>query len=121
MFIIDNILMAPAKGFLWIVRELQAAAEAEAENEADALTARLSTLYMQLETGAITQEEFDTLETQVFDRLDELKGQGGATDEDSDSDDGDENDEADEDESDDADDDDDSDAGDAEASLDDEP
>ena len=106
MFIIDNILMAPAKGFLWIVRELQAAAEAEAENEADALTARLSTLYMQLETGAITQEEFDTLETQVFDRLDELKGQGGATDED---------------ESDDADDDDDSDAGDAEASLDDEP
>ncbi len=80
MFIIDNILMAPAKGFLWIVRELQAAAEAEAENEADALTARLSTLYMQLETGAITQEEFDTLETQILDRLDDLKGQGDASD-----------------------------------------
>ncbi len=88
MFIIDNILLAPAKGFLWIVRELQAAAEAEAENEADALTARLSTLYMQMETGAITQDEFDALETQILDRLDELKGQtDDATDDTDDTDD----------------------------------
>jgi hypothetical protein len=96
MFIIDNILLAPAKGFLWIVRELQAAAEAEAENEADALTARLSTLYMQMETGAITQDEFDALETQILDRLDELKGQTDDATDDTDDDDDESDDESDE-------------------------
>jgi replicative superfamily II helicase len=90
MFIIDNILLAPAKGFLWIVRELQAAAEA------DALTARLSTLYMQMETGAITQDEFDALETQILDRLDELKGQTDDATDDTDDDDDESDDESDE-------------------------
>lgn len=84
MFIIDDILLAPAKGFMWIVRELHNAAQQEIEGEADRLTHRLSTLYMLLETGGISTEEFDEQERQILARLDELGGQDATDDEDED-------------------------------------
>lgn len=74
MFIIDDILLSPMKGFLWIVEELRNAAEAEQEHEADNLTAKLSTLYMMLETGQMSAEEFDAQEAAILSRLDQLKG-----------------------------------------------
>lgn len=76
MFIIDDILLSPVKGFVWLMRELQGAVEAESENEAEALTTKLSQLYMLLETGAISAEEFDAQERAVLDRLDELQASG---------------------------------------------
>lgn len=74
MFIIDDILLSPVKGFMWIVRELHDAAERQMETEAEELTNRLSTLYMELETGQITPEEFDAREREVLDRLAQLEG-----------------------------------------------
>lgn len=75
MFVIDDILLSPMKGFMWIVRELQNAAQQEQEGEADRLTTRLSTLYMQLETGQITTEQFDEAEAEVLARLDAIRGE----------------------------------------------
>jgi hypothetical protein len=72
---VDDILFSPVKGFFWIMRELQKAVQNEQENEVDRLTARLSELYMLLETGKLTQDEFDVAEREVLDRLDELEGQ----------------------------------------------
>lgn len=72
------------KGFLWIARELQNAAQQEVESEAERLTQQLRSLYMQLEAGDITDEEFDEAEERILARLDELNGAGTPDDEDDD-------------------------------------
>lgn len=79
MFILDGILLAPAKGFLWIVRELHNAAQQEIKGESERLAHRLSTLYMMLETGQITPEAFDAEEAAILARLDELDGSSDAS------------------------------------------
>jgi hypothetical protein len=76
MLIIDNILLSPVRGILWIFREMYNAAWEDIENEADSITADLSELYMMLETGKITESEFDSLEKELLDRLDEIQEQG---------------------------------------------
>lgn len=99
MFIIDDIILAPAKGFMWIVRELAKAAEQEQASERDGLMRQLQSLHMKLETGAVTQDEFDELEQSILDRLDALAGESpeDATDDDEDEDDGDEHEDEDDD------------------------
>lgn len=72
MFIIDDILMAPAKGLMWIFREIHAAAQEELEGEHERITAQLSELYMMLDAGRITEAEFDIQEKNLLDRLEEL-------------------------------------------------
>ncbi len=86
MFLIDDILMAPARGLFWIFKEIHHAAEEEQENEAAGITTRLSELYMMLETGQLTEAEFDAEEKTLLDRLDAIKekGTGGEEDEDED-------------------------------------
>ena len=59
MLLIDDILFFPGKSILWIFREIYNAALEETANESDALTAKLSEIYMMLETGRITEAEFD--------------------------------------------------------------
>jgi len=73
MLIIDDILLSPVRGILWIFREMYNAAQEELVNEADSITAELSELYMMLETEKITESEFDTLEKKLLDRLDEIQ------------------------------------------------
>ncbi len=52
MFLIDDILLAPAKGVLWVFQEIHDAAQQELAGESETITAALSELYMRLETGA---------------------------------------------------------------------
>ena len=73
MLIIDDLLLFPIHGIFWIFRELHKAAEQELASEAEAITARLSELYMMLETGRITESEFDAQEKILLDRLEELQ------------------------------------------------
>ena len=73
MFLIDDILLAPARGLFWIFKEIHHAAEEEQANEAEAITAKLSELYMMLETGQMTEAEFDAAEKELLDRLDAIK------------------------------------------------
>ncbi len=73
MLLVDDILFSPVKSIFWIFRELHNAAQQEKINEAETLTAELSELYMMLETGKITEEEFDEKEGQILDRLDEIQ------------------------------------------------
>ncbi|MEM7622543.1 MAG: gas vesicle protein GvpG [Planctomycetota bacterium] len=80
MFIIDDILFAPAKGFLWIARELQKAAEQQQTDDRDALMRRLQSLHMKLETGDITEDEFEQIETEILDQLDAMNGESGSDD-----------------------------------------
>ena len=73
MFLVDDILMAPVRGLFWIFKEIHHAAEEEQANEAEAITAQLSELYMMLETGKMTEAEFDAAEKALLDRLDAIK------------------------------------------------
>ena len=72
MLIIDNLLMAPIKGLFWVFKEIHNAAQEELLGESETITARLGELYMMLETGKITETEFDAEEKRLLDRLDEL-------------------------------------------------
>ena len=75
MLIIDDILLSPVRGILWIFRALHNAAREELENESESITNELSELYMMLETGKITESEFDAREKELLDRLDEIQDQ----------------------------------------------
>jgi hypothetical protein len=73
MLIIDDLLIAPFKGLLWVFNEIHRVAQEEQANEAQNITQRLSELYMMLETGRITEAEFDTREQQLLDRLEQVQ------------------------------------------------
>ena len=73
MLIVDDILLFPAKSLVWLFREIHNAALQEAAQESDNITTQLSELYMMLETGKITEEEFDAREKVLLDRLDEIQ------------------------------------------------
>ena len=73
MFLIDDLLLSPVKGVLWVFREIHDAAEKELAGESEAITGALSELYMKLETGQITEAQFDAQEKVLLDRLDRLQ------------------------------------------------
>lgn len=75
MFLLDDLLLSPVKGVLWVFREIHDAAQQELAGESEAITAALSELYMKLETGQITEAEFDTQEKVLLDRLDRLQAE----------------------------------------------
>ena len=73
MFLVDDILLFPVRSILWIFREIHNAAQEEQAGETERITAQLSELYMMLETGKMTEEEFDTAAKGLLDRLDAIK------------------------------------------------
>ncbi|MEM7621578.1 MAG: gas vesicle protein GvpG [Planctomycetota bacterium] len=74
MFILDDILLAPAKGFMWLVRELHSAAEQEFADERERVMRSLQSLHMRLEAGQLSPDAFEAEEARLLDRLDELDG-----------------------------------------------
>lgn len=78
MLLVDDILCAPVRSILWIFREIRDIAQDELDGEAKSITEQLRTLYMQLETGRITEAEFETEEKLLLDRLDEIESRRAA-------------------------------------------
>jgi hypothetical protein len=58
MLLVDDILLFPVHSIMWVFREI---------------TEQLRVLYMQLETGRITEAEFDAREKLLLDRLDAIE------------------------------------------------
>ncbi len=79
MFLIDDLVVAPAKFVLWIVRQVHEAAKEELSGERQRLTAELSQLHAMLESGRLTEDEFDLRERTLLDRLDAIEEQLGDT------------------------------------------
>ena len=79
MLLVDDILCFPVNSILWIFREIDKIAHEELDNEGQLVNEQLRLLYMQLETGRITEQEFDAEEKLLLDRLDvidsRLKGE----------------------------------------------
>jgi predicted ribosome quality control (RQC) complex YloA/Tae2 family protein len=72
MFLIDDLLLAPFRGIKFIAESVHDAAREQIENERQALRDEMNDLYMQLETGEITEEEFERREEEILDRLEAL-------------------------------------------------
>ena len=84
MVLLDDLLKLPISSVLWIFREIHHAAQEELANESESITTELSQLYMRLETGKISEEEFAAGERTLLERLDRIqerdrgvKGKGG--------------------------------------------
>jgi hypothetical protein len=76
MFLLDDILLSPFKGLVWIFRELHQAVDREHTQERDRLSDQLAKAYVMLETGQLAEAEFAALEKQILDRLDALDAAG---------------------------------------------
>lgn len=72
MLLVDDILLSPVKGITWVFKQIHQLAEEELEGEADRIRDSLTELYMMLETGEISEEEFERRETELLDKLDAL-------------------------------------------------
>ncbi len=73
MLIVDDILLAPMHGLFWIFREIHNAAQQERAQETESIAEQLSNLYMMLETSRISEQEFETEEKVLLDRLDKVQ------------------------------------------------
>ena len=82
MLLVDDLLLAPIRGLLWVFEKIHDAAQEEIAGEADAVTTELRDLYMMLETGRITEAEFDDRERTLLDRLDVIQERGSEVEED---------------------------------------
>jgi uncharacterized membrane protein len=69
MFYIDDLLMSPFKGFLFIAKEVAKAVDQEKEDQRANNMAQLSALHAMLEAGEITEDEFDEREAELLDLL----------------------------------------------------
>ena len=72
MFLIDDILLSPVKGLMYLAKQIHKAAEEEFLDEEN-VSAELSELYMMLETGKITEEEFNNRESELLNRLEQIE------------------------------------------------
>jgi hypothetical protein len=72
MLLVDDILFFPVHSILWIFREISKVAHEELAGEAQAITEQLRILYMQLETGRISEQQFEAEEKLLLDRLDAI-------------------------------------------------
>jgi hypothetical protein len=72
MLLVDDILCFPFSSILWIFREISKIAHEELDGEGQLVNEQLRLLYMQLETGRITEEQFDAEEKLLLDRLDAI-------------------------------------------------
>ena len=84
MLLVDDLLLAPLTGLLWIFGKIHDAAQEEIAGEADAITEELRELYMMLETGRITEAEFDARERTLLDRLETVQDRESEPDEEED-------------------------------------
>lgn len=76
MLLVDNLLLAPVHGLLWIARQVHRAAQEAVEGEKDALRAELTELYRMLEEGRISEAAFADRERILLDRLEAIRGPG---------------------------------------------
>ena len=77
MFIIDDLLLAPARGLMFVLKKIDEAVQKDLEAEERAIMADLTALHRALDGGAITEEEFDSRERELLGRLDRLHNEDG--------------------------------------------
>lgn len=70
MLLIDDLLAAPLRGLFFVLREINEAVAAERAADERRLMAELAELHRLVESGDISEADFEAREQQVLDRLD---------------------------------------------------
>jgi gas vesicle protein GvpG len=73
MLLIDDLLAAPLRGLLFVLREIANAVAAERAAEEQGLMAELGTLHRRLDAGEIAEAEFEAAESRLLERLECLR------------------------------------------------
>ncbi len=73
MLLVDDILLSPARGLLFIAGEIYKAARQHSADEAQAVRNELRDLYLMLEAKKISEAGFAAREGELLDRLDALE------------------------------------------------
>lgn len=68
MFLIDDILLAPLKGIIWLGKEINNVIEKD-ESDEGKIKEKLMELQFKLELDEITEEEYKKQEKELLDRL----------------------------------------------------
>ena len=72
MFLIDDILLAPLKGVIWVAEKVKQIAEQELYDEGR-IKERLMELQLKLELDEISEEEYKKQEEELLERLDVIR------------------------------------------------
>ena len=72
MLLIDDVLLSPFKGLLFVFKELAMRAQEELLDD-EAVRQELRETYMLLETGRISEQEFERREHKLIGRLEAIE------------------------------------------------
>jgi hypothetical protein len=78
MLLIDDLLAAPLRGLFFVLREIDAAVQAERASDERRIIAELADLHRKLDSSQITEADFDVSEERLLQHLDSLRGEGEA-------------------------------------------
>nr|WP_294552326.1 gas vesicle protein GvpG [uncultured Rhodopila sp.] len=71
---IGSLLFSPVSGLTFVMREIAHAVDEAREADRKSIMADLQELHRQIERGTITEQEFETREAVLLDRLEVLSG-----------------------------------------------
>ncbi len=72
MFLIDDILLAPLKGLIWIGEKINEVSEKEFSDEG-LIKEKLMGLQLKFELDEISEEEYEKHEKELLERLDAIR------------------------------------------------
>ena len=72
MFIIDDILLSPLKGIIWLGKKINEVAEKEFSNEG-LIKERLMEIQLKFELDQISEKEYSKQEAELLARLDAIR------------------------------------------------
>ncbi|MEK7735505.1 MAG: gas vesicle protein GvpG [Nitrospirota bacterium] len=72
MFLIDDILLAPLKGLIWIGEKINEVSEKEFSDEG-LIKEKLMELQLKFELDEISEEEYNKQEKELLERLDAIR------------------------------------------------
>lgn len=72
MFLIDDILLAPLKGVIWLGKKVNEVAEKEVSDEGR-IKEKLMELQLRFELDEISEEEYNQQEKELLERLDAIR------------------------------------------------
>ena len=73
MFLIDDILLAPLKGVVWIGKKINEVAEKEQLSNEGEIKEKLMELQFRFELDEIDVEEYDRQEKEILEQLDAIR------------------------------------------------
>ncbi len=72
MFLIDDILLAPLKGVIWLGKKINEVVEKETSDQG-VIKEKLMELQLQFELDEISEEEYNKKERELLERLDIIR------------------------------------------------